>query len=107
MNDSREQRCNKGLQNTVAGLPIRDQRFVGCRLAGEGEGGPEAQPPGTPRVCSMGERHQVSRRRLRNDEEQQVCCQLIVVSDHERYIGEGEPEMIDPDLRDLIDGQAA
>lgn len=28
---------------------------------------------------------------------------LIVVSDHERYIGESEPERIDPDQPDMID----
>lgn len=38
MNDSREHNGNKGPPNTVAGLPIRDQSFAGCRLAGEGEG---------------------------------------------------------------------
>lgn len=32
---------------------------------------------------------------------------MIVVSGHERYIGEGEPEKIAPDQRGLIDDQAA
>ena len=31
---------------------------------------------------------------------------LIVIADHERFIGEAEPEAIDPDQPDLIEGAA-